>query len=51
MPVMERPKSRGPLFGGKPMIFIGGPMTRLLREQREKQAKSAPSTEADEDRD
>ena len=38
MPVIKRPKDRGPLFGGGAQIMIGGPLAHQLREWKKRQA-------------
>ncbi len=48
MPVIKRPKDRGPLFGFRPQIMIGGPLVYQLREWKKRQA-AASNNEEEED--
>jgi len=46
MPVIQKPRDRGPLFGGGAQIMIGGPLVHQLREWKKGQA-TPPNTEVD----
>ena len=49
MPVIKRPKDRGPLFGGRAQIMIGGPLVQLLREKQRKDRESSPPAPTEDD--
>ena len=44
MPLVEKPKNQGPLFGDGVQILIGGPLVRQLREWKANKAAS-PATD------
>jgi len=45
MPVIEKPKDRGPLFGGGAQVLIGGPLVHQLREWKKRSAASSTKEE------
>jgi hypothetical protein len=47
MPVIEKPRESGPVFGGGAQIVIGGALAHQLREWKKR--KAAPLTRAEED--
>jgi hypothetical protein len=49
MPVIERPKDRDPMFGGRIQILIGGPLVHQLREWKKRQASASNNEEEEED--
>jgi hypothetical protein len=51
VPVIKRPKDRGPLFGSGAQIMIGGPLTHQLREWNKRKETPSSSSDADQDQD
>jgi hypothetical protein len=51
MPVIKRPKDRGPLFGGRAQIMIGGPLVHQLREWKMRQDAASTKEEKEEEED
>ena len=47
MPVIKKPKERGPLFGGRTQIMIGGPLVHQLREWKKRQDAASNNDERD----
>src|SRR5260221_4559611 len=43
MPVIEKPKNRGALFGGRTQVMFGPGLGQQLREKRERERQSAPA--------
>jgi len=45
MPVIKKPKDRGPLFGGRTQIMIGGPLVHQLRDWKKRQGAESSKEE------